>query len=217
MDELCDQIEGILKKAHARDPLRLLFNRDRFISRLHYLGDVPLLEAVLARMQQAGRIRLTDKGIGLAGHGPRLSPGEHKLLEQLLQLYREGGFQPPSVKECKQQVTKNREQVQPLVELAVSNGDLVEIASDMYLHADLECEMRRRVGQELSRGKGLTVSQIRELLGTSRKYAVPFCMYLDRIGFTRRDGDLRHLAHSAAADDGESKESAFGAQPGHTE
>jgi selenocysteine-specific elongation factor len=42
----------------------------------------------------------------------------------------------------------------------------------------------------------LTVSQIREILGTTRKYAMPFCEHLDRIGFTRRQGDLRVLAAS---------------------
>jgi selenocysteine-specific elongation factor len=30
-------------------------------------------------------------------------------------------------------------------------------------------------------------------LGTTRKYAVPFCEYLDRVGVTRRAGDLRIL------------------------
>ena len=36
------------------------------------------------------------------------------------------------------------------------------------------------------------------MLSTSRKYAVPFCEYLDRIGLTRREGDLRVLARADA-------------------
>ena len=43
-------------------------------------------------------------------------------------------------------------------------------------------------------GPGLTVAEIRDLLGTTRKYAVPLCEYLDRVGVTRREGDLRVLA-----------------------
>jgi selenocysteine-specific elongation factor len=31
------------------------------------------------------------------------------------------------------------------------------------------------------------------LLGTTRKYAIPLCEYLDRTGVTRSDGDLRVL------------------------
>ena len=41
------------------------------------------------------------------------------------------------------------------------------------------------------RSPGLSVSQIRDLLGTTRKFAVPICEHLDRVGFTRREGDLR--------------------------
>ena len=33
-------------------------------------------------------------------------------------------------------------------------------------------------------GPGLTVAEIRDLLGTTRKYAVPLCEYLDRVGIT---------------------------------
>jgi selenocysteine-specific elongation factor len=39
----------------------------------------------------------------------------------------------------------------------------------------------------------LTVSAFRELLGTTRKYAVPLLEYFDQQGVTRRQGDLRVL------------------------
>ena len=41
------------------------------------------------------------------------------------------------------------------------------------------------------------MAEIRDLLGTTRKYAVPLCEYLDRVGVTRREGDLRFLRRSA--------------------
>jgi selenocysteine-specific elongation factor len=41
------------------------------------------------------------------------------------------------------------------------------------------------------------MSELRELLGTTRKFAVPIGEYLDRIGLTKRDGDLRRLNPSA--------------------
>ena len=50
------------------------------------------------------------------------------------------------------------------------------------------------LAEALRESDGLTLSRIREVLATTRKFAVPYCEYLDRSGFTRRDGDLRHLA-----------------------
>jgi selenocysteine-specific elongation factor len=68
------------------------------------------------------------------------------------------------------------------------------VTDDIYLHADTDAEMRRRVAERLRGGPGATVAEIRDLLGTTRKYAVPICEYLDRVGLTRREGDLRVLA-----------------------
>jgi len=39
----------------------------------------------------------------------------------------------------------------------------------------------------------VTVAEIRDLLGTSRKYAVPLCEWLDQTGATLRRGDVRLL------------------------
>jgi selenocysteine-specific elongation factor len=85
-----------------------------------------------------------------------------------------------------------------LIALAAADGQLVEIAPGFYLHAEVERQLRAVLSQHLQK-EGLTVSQIREVLATSRKYAVPICEYLDRSGFTRREGDLRWLAATATA------------------
>jgi selenocysteine-specific elongation factor len=45
----------------------------------------------------------------------------------------------------------------------------------------------------------MTMGQIKEMLSTTRKFAVPLCEYLDRIGFTRRNGDMRVLTASSQA------------------
>ena len=86
-----------------------------------------------------------------------------------------------------------------LFDVCVAEGYLVLVAPDIYLHADAEAEMRQRVRDKLAGGgPGVTVAEIRDLLGTTRKYAVPFCEYLDRIGLTKREGDLRVLASALA-------------------
>ena len=81
-----------------------------------------------------------------------------------------------------------------LLALAAANGDLVEISDDYYMHSDVEQQSKETLAEKLAEGTGMTMSEIRETLQTSRKYAVPFCEYLDRIGFTQRQGDVRVLA-----------------------
>jgi selenocysteine-specific elongation factor len=97
------------------------------------------------------------------------------------------------VQECQGQATRNQESVPQLLALAVENGDLVAIAADYYLHTDVERSARAVLTEKLAASNGLTLSQIREILATTRKYAVPLCEYFDRIGFTQRKGDVRFL------------------------
>jgi selenocysteine-specific elongation factor len=158
--------------------------------------ETAVLDTVLKDMRIAGRIRVDQRGIALAGHGPKLSQNERKLLRELIEIYRTAGIQAPSVALCQQQTGKQQQTIVQLLALAAADGDLVEIASGHYLHRDVDVEIQASLRSELSAGQGATLSRIREILGTTRKYAVPYCEYLDRIGFTQREGDLRYLARS---------------------
>jgi len=106
------------------------------------------------------------------------------------------GFQPPEPKEFANQAGGNASAIRDIFEVAVAEGFLVKVTDEIYLHADTDAAMRSRVRERLRTGPGASVAEIRDLLGTTRKYAVPICEYLDRSGITRREGDLRVLVES---------------------
>jgi selenocysteine-specific elongation factor len=193
LEELSNRIEAALARLHEQSPLQTAFDRTQLQNRFAYLGDEAILETVLKRMAAARRIELSQRGVALAGRGPKLSGHEKQLLEWIVDLYRRSGFQPPAVEQVKSQATRNQAAVPSLVELATAQGRLIKVAPEFYLHAEVESHMRDLITTRLAKGQGMTVSEIREALNTTRKYAVPFCEYLDRIGLTQRQGDLRTL------------------------
>jgi selenocysteine-specific elongation factor len=83
-----------------------------------------------------------------------------------------------------------------LIAAAAAAGLVVQIAPDLVVSPDLIARARAEI--ERRGDAGTTVSAIREALGTSRKYAVPLMEYLDRQGWTRRDGDLRFPRRAGA-------------------
>ena len=192
--KLSERIEAALKRLHEQHPLRSSLDRWMLANGFRYLGDDALLEAVLQSMRKDGRIRITQRGLALVGHGPKLSQNERKLLGEIIEKYREAGFHAPTVKEVQKQAARNQQSVPQLVALAAADGDLVEVTDQYFLHADVERSTRERLREELAQNDGLTLSQIREVLETTRKYAIPYCEFLDRTGFTVRDGDLRRLS-----------------------
>src|SRR5206468_3483314 len=114
-----------------------------------------------------------------------------------------GGFQPPEPGSFAPQAGGNAGNLKDLFDVCVAEGYLAKVTDDIYLYSEAETEMRRRVVEKLQQGVGMTVAEIRDLLGTTRKYAVPLCEYLDRIGVTRREGDLRFLAAPVPVQQGE--------------
>jgi selenocysteine-specific elongation factor len=183
---------------HDREPLRVALDRSRLMHLLGWLGDDALVSAILGRMRDERRIRLEAATIALEGAGPKLSANEQKLLAQLVERFRTAGIESPSVQECRELAVRNQASVPQLLKLAAAGGELVEVAPEYYLHRDVEAQIRETLREKMVGGTGMTVSQIREFLGTSRKYAVPVCEYMDRIGYTVREGDVRVLANQRA-------------------
>ena len=86
--------------------------------------------------------------------------------------------------------------VPELLALLGEEERVVEIAPTLYFDAEIAAEMKRRVVERLSETASVTMADLRDLLGTTRKFAVPIGEYLDRTGLTVRDGDARRLGPS---------------------
>jgi selenocysteine-specific elongation factor len=86
-----------------------------------------------------------------------------------------------------------------VLDAAVRSGALVRISPVLVLTREL-VDRAGTIVREAG-ADGITVSVLRERLGTSRKYAVPLAEHLDRAGVTRRSGDLR-FARGAATGSG---------------
>jgi selenocysteine-specific elongation factor len=190
--ELENRVMAALAVLHGQFPLMTLHDRRRVESHLDYVGDEALVHAavdrLLARKQVVGDLRR----IARADFKPKFNANQRKLKDKLVAAYQEARFQPPEPSSFAGAAGGNAASLKDLFEVCVAEGFLARVNSDLYLHADADADMRRLVKERLAKQTGgLTVAEIRDLLGTTRKYAVPLCEYLDLVGVTRREGDLR--------------------------
>jgi selenocysteine-specific elongation factor len=193
LTEAEERILEILNRLHAQWPLRPSIPRDRIALLSQTWHDAQVTDAILDRLVARGAVRSEHRGVALASFSVKLTPGQERLRERLLAAWHEAAFQPPEPLVLCHTLASDETEFQRVVDLCTAQGDLVHLSGDIFLHHEVETRMRSRLERELANGKGLTVSEIRDLLGTTRKFAVPICEYLDRIGFTRREGDLRML------------------------
>lgn len=187
------RVLNTLAQLHEAAPLEMSVPRERIARRMPTL-DTEVLDGVLDHMVAQGRLVADGRRVACTDFQPRLSHAQRDACDRVVNAYEQGGFRPPDRGDLVRQSGLSEVETQSLLDLCVEQGMLVRIDSSILLHPTWEQELCRRVTQQMRSVGEMTVSQIKETLETSRKYAVPFCEYLDRIGLTRRDGNRRALA-----------------------
>lgn len=142
-----------------------------------------LVDAALQVLLERVALAREGSAVRLPSHRPALT--EHaEALERLVRAVAEGEPTPPTVPELLA-AGHPRE----LLEAAIRAGMLVRVSAEIVLTPAL---VQRALAEIRASGaSGLTVSALREGLGTTRKYAVPLVEHLDARGLTRRVGDAR--------------------------
>ena len=84
-----------------------------------------------------------------------------------------------------------------LIRGLVRTGQLVQVSPDLVFAARTIQDVRGIVSNRIASVGPFTVAEFRDLVGASRKYAVPLLEYFDQVGFTRRQGDVRVLGPKA--------------------
>ncbi len=80
-----------------------------------------------------------------------------------------------------------------LLHILVVQGRVVKVSDNIVFAAPVYDEMLRRVTARIKEKGKITLGEVRDMFGTSRKYAQALLEYLDREKVTRRVGDDRVL------------------------
>lgn len=102
-------------------------------------------------------------------------------------------FAPPDIKVLTAEMSAERGK--KVLELLHNRGETVKCGDILFSAAALK-EAERRISDYLEKNRTVTLAEVRDLLQTSRKYALPILSRLDSIKITKRQGDVRVLAKS---------------------
>jgi selenocysteine-specific elongation factor len=123
--------------------------------------------------------------VRLPSHGAAIADEQRGAADEFLDRLRAGGTSPTPLTELGAPVA--------LVKALERAGELVVVAPAIAYASDVYDAIVALVVRTIGEGGAATVSQLREALGTTRKYAVPLLEKLDATGITRRNGDVREL------------------------
>ncbi|HWP47552.1 MAG TPA: selenocysteine-specific translation elongation factor [Candidatus Limnocylindrales bacterium] len=192
-EELKGMVQTYLKDFHAKYPLKLGMSKEELRSKLPEELPIQIFNKVLEEQTEAGILTVDKKIVRLSTHHIQLSLEQEQIRRKLEEIYLSGGFQPPNYEEVLEKIGGNRELVEEIFQFLLEVGTLVRVREPIFYHRSKLEEIKSTVVQFLKDKGSIEVGILKDLLGISRKYAIPLLEYFDSLGLTIRTGDTRVL------------------------
>jgi selenocysteine-specific elongation factor len=175
------QMIHLLETFHATYPIRSGIPREELRQKLG------VKQTVFNLLLRDDRITIIPSGnlIQCTGHQITLSHSQRQQQDSVLSLLQSQPFSPPGLNEWTDQISE--EVIRAMVEL----NQIILITPDIAYTVSAFEQIVAKVLEHIEAHGSIDAKTLRDLIGASRKYAIGILEYLDQIGITKRDGDVR--------------------------
>ena len=129
-----------------------------------------------------------------ADHRIRFSGEQRRIRQEVLEALNAGRAAPPDLNEIGAHLAQDSAEVHAVAAAMQGMGEIVRLDEHLMFPPRTLEEIERGLVGYLRQNREMSVSAFRDLVGTTRKYAVPLLNYFDNKGVTMRKGDVRVLA-----------------------
>ncbi len=183
---LQNEILELLRAFHKKNPLKLGMPKEEIRNQLRI--DARLFNFILTVLSgvlvEKDMVRLSDFKV-------ELSSREEEFKVKILDLLEKGGFQPPAKEEISSLLKIEQKRLTDILSLMSKEGRVVRMNESLYMSKGVYDEMLSLLETFFKKKPEMTVAEFRDLLKTTRKYALPFLEFLDSQKVTLRTGDVR--------------------------
>lgn len=191
-DRLAAEILSRLEEFHRQEPLKDGLPKEELRSKLRHVGPV-LFARLLQGLVETQRIAIDREKVRHFLHRPTLSASEQAIKDRLAAIYQKAGLQPPDLESALTQAGADSKTGITIFRRLADEATVVKIKDNLYLHHDHYRRAKEMLLNHFTLHAAITVQQFKELLGVSRKFAIPFLEHFDSARLTRRHNDERVL------------------------
>lgn len=179
-ERLADKAVAVLADYHRKFPARSGMPKVELTSRLK-MGSY--VSAALTNL--VGRGSLVEDGgyLRLPSHSVRLTPAQQAKVDAFLKSLADSPYAPLSefIPET------------DLLNMLIGQGRVVKVSDSVVFSKSAYDEMLAKITSQIKDKGKISLGEVRDMFGASRKYAQALLEYLDREKITRRVGDDRVL------------------------
>lgn len=186
LNRLKDSAVKLLESYHKENPLREGMKKDEFRNKLIKYEDISVVDKITDSLVNRKVLKYVNNCVALADFEVQQDNNQQEIENAFLQ----GGFSPESPDQIAARFPKVKNFKQVLESL-VNTGKLVHVDEKILLHADYYNKALTLAKEHVDQNGQITLAEMRDLMGASRKFAVAVLEYWDKRGITKKVGDAR--------------------------
>ncbi|MCB9891228.1 MAG: selenocysteine-specific translation elongation factor [Planctomycetes bacterium] len=152
-----------------------------------------MFDAVLAELVRRDEVVRREAQVCLASRTIQLTADERAHADRIAHELESARFSPPTPQELVERHNLSPRSIQSCLEALQDEGQVALVAPDLPFAKACLDEAGQAITENIKAHGELVIPDLRDRLGTSRKFLIPMLDYFDRIGLTLRQGGRRIL------------------------
>ncbi|MDA8099767.1 MAG: selenocysteine-specific translation elongation factor [Nitrospiraceae bacterium] len=191
--DLEKKILQLVSDFHKANPLKPGVDKEELKSMIRLRLHPKLFAVTVDGMVKKKQLEPEAAKLKIPGFRAAVGKGQGEIKDKIVEAIKKGGAQPPVREELPELFRISDRDARDLLKLLAEEGRIARVNDSIYLHKELLETMKQQVVKFLTEKKEITIAEFRDLVKTSRKFAVPLMEYFDTQKVTQRVGDKRVL------------------------
>ena len=177
-----------LNQEYELYPLQTGFPLNKFQSYFYYLKP-EIFNYLVDSLINTEKIGLKKGILFLLSRKPEVSSQQKVLISKILKILKDNPTNPPNEKMLISQIAGSKE----IIDFLIQEGEIVKLSDGILLESKNYDIMKNKLIDFLKINGSISIAQVRELLGISRKYIIPLLNKMDEEKITQRRENVRIL------------------------
>ena len=186
LEEMRKEFLRILGDFHQKAPLKAGMPREELKSRIKYVAKGKQYDLIVEKLVAEGTILVFGSMAKAPNFSVAYTKDQQKIRDQIEKELLAGGWSPKPMKElCPDKKC--------LAVLDSMDDCLIRLDSDIVMHREYYEKAKALMLAHAKANGSISLAEFRDMLSTSRKYAVALLAFYDKLGITLRQEDVRVL------------------------
>ncbi len=189
LDDLMRQLSVVVGQYHREQPGRAGLSKDILRQKLKLKEKA--FDVLLNYWQEKGLVSLRGAEVALQDFAAHHSDWRQNLLEKASAALNDIGLTSIDCQILAKRLQVSADKARTAQNILLQEGLIVRIG-EMYIYSQTIQNIVKLIKRHFATKPTLTLAELRDMLGTSRKVALPLIEFFDGHKYTIREGDTRH-------------------------